>query len=184
MQKKFMFLFVLVSAVIVFAGSAECARKRTRTAKSQPPIQPPAGISSLAGTWTAGTGTGRGTDPRQPGVDVSLTAEDVMLQIENVKFSETTGEGRADVIFNGRILDIRNDVKFNRSWEFSIPYDMKKEANNSWSFSSEFVNGEDKITVTLASANTALIRWESEEWDDDYPDEKYTCDVTCSARKK
>lgn len=162
------------------------SRKTSQTKASQTQIQQKnSGISSLVGVWkSSSSGTGSGTDPRQPGVDVSLTADDVILTIESVKYSESEGEGRADVIFTGVITNIQGDIVCERSWEYSVPYDMKREGENSWSFSTEFIDGEDKITLSFMPGNSALIRWEGFITDETYPDEKYTFDVTCSAGKK
>ncbi|MBR1439046.1 MAG: hypothetical protein IJ587_10975, partial [Synergistaceae bacterium] len=102
----------------------------------------------------------------------------------SVKYSESEGEGQADVIFTGVVTDIRGDVICERSWEYSVPYEMKRESEDSWSFSTEFVDGEDKITLTLMPSKNALIRWEGLIINETYPDEKYTFDVTCSAYPK
>ena len=107
-----------------------------------------------------------------------------MLEIENIKFSETTGEGMADVIFTGRITDISGNTRHLRSWAYSIPYDMKREGVSSWSFSTEYIDGEDKITLTLTSPTTAILRWEGANWDDVFPEDHDTFDVTCTAAKK
>ena len=61
---------------------------------------------------------------------------------------------------------------------------MKRESDNSWSFSTEYIDGEEKITLTLMGGKNALIRWEGYITNEIYPDEKYTFDVTCSAVKK
>ena len=175
-------LVIVLVAVIVSPACAAKSRKK-RPASSSPKPAQQISISSLQGKWIA-EGTGSGTDPRQPGVTLSLTAEDVVLEIENIKFSETTGEGMADVIFTGRISDIRNNVRHLRSWAYSIPYDMKHEGVSSWSFSTEYLDGEDKITLTLTSPTKAVLRWEGANWDDDYPEEHDTFDVTCTAQKK
>lgn len=182
-MRKFLLVFVLIAAVLISpAESARSKKKRSSPApKPQPPVQ--VSITSLQGRWTA-TGEGKGTDPRQPGVTLSLSAEDIVLEIDNIKFSETTGEGMADVIFTGRITDISSNTRHLRSWAYSIPYDMKKEGVSSWSFSTEYLDGEDKITVTLTSPTRAVLRWEGANWDDDFPEERDTFDVTCSASKK
>ena len=176
-------MLVLIMLVISPAEAAKAKRKRAASAKTQ--VQAPAQISmsSLQGRWSA-DGNGTGTDPRQPGVTLSLTAEDVVLEIDNIKFSETSGEGMADVIFTGRITDINSNIRHLRSWEYSIPYDMRREGVSSWSFSTEYLDGEDKITLTLTSPTKAVLRWEGANWDDDYPDERDTFDITCSAAKK
>ena len=111
-------------------------------------------------------------------------SEDVRLEIDNIKFSESSGEGMADVIFTGKILDISSNTRHIRSWAYSIPYDMKREGVSSWSFSTEYVDGEDKITLTLTSPQKAILRWEGANWDDDFPDERDTFDITCTAEKK
>ena len=180
---KIVLFFVLIAIMISPAEAAK--NKRRKSANSQTQAKPPAQVSitSLHGKWTA-SGSGTGTDPRQPGVNVSLSAENIVLEIDNIKFSETTGEGMADVIFTGRILDIRNEPRHIRSWEYSIPYEMKREGVSSWSFSTEYLDGEDKITLTLTSPTKAILRWEGANWDDVYPEDRDTFDVTCSASKK
>lgn len=177
---RILLVFLLVALV---AGSSEAAKSRRRSKASHTPKAESVSIASLHGRWTA-SGNGTGQDPRQPGVTLSLGAEDVVIEIDNIKFSETTGEGQADVIFMGRITDIRNELRHVRSWAYSIPYDMKREGPNSWSFSTEFVDGEDKITLTLTNPNSAILRWEGANWDDDFPDERDTFDVTCTATKQ
>ncbi len=178
---KFLLVFVLIIVMIASAASAKGKKKRSSHPASQPPAQ--VSISALQGTWSA-SGNGTGTDPRSPGVSLSLTAEDVKLEIDNIKFSETSGEGMADVIFTGRILDITSNTRHIRSWAYSIPYDMKREGVSSWSFSTEYIDGFDKITLTLTSPTKAILRWEGANWDDDFPDERDTFDITCTAEKK
>ena len=178
---KVLLMFVLIAVIMTPAEAAKGRKQRSSLPQTQPPAQ--VSISSLQGTWS-GSGNGTGTDPRSPGVSLSLSAEDVRLEIDNIKFSETSGEGMADVIFTGRILDISSNVRHIRSWAYSIPYDMKREGVSSWSFSTEYIDGEDKITLTLTSPTKAILRWEGANWDDDYPDERDTFDITCSVNKK
>ena len=180
---RYLLVLVLIALIVVPSEAAKAKKKRTSSPKTQPSAPAQVSLSSLQGRWT-GDGAGTGTDPRQPGVSLSLTAENIVLEIENIKFSETTGEGRADVIFMGRILDINNNIRHLRSWEYSIPYDMKHEGANSWSFSTEYLDGEDKITLTLMSPTKGILRWEGANWDDDYPEERDTFDITCSVQKK
>ena len=171
---------VLLMLILFPSTQSEAARKK-RQQKSQ---QTTSGLNSLIGVWNSiAPGTGTGTDPRQPGVDVSLNADDIVLKIESVKYSESEGEGKADVVFMGVITDIRNEIICERSWEYSVPYDMKREGENSWSFSTEFVDGEDKITLSFTTGQNALIRWEGFISDETYPEEKYMFDVTCSVKK-
>lgn len=179
---------IMILAVLFSCPQSEAARKKRKSSKTTQHSttqieQKSSGLSSLIGVWK-GSGTGSGTDPRQPGVDVSLNADDVSLTVESVKYSESEGEGRADVIFTGVITNIQGDVVCERSWEYSVPYDLKREGENSWSFSTEFIDGEDKITLSFMPGKNALIRWEGFIVDETYPDEKYTFDVTCSAAKK
>ncbi len=178
---KILLVFVLIAVMIAPAQASKTKKKRSSHHAPQPPAQ--VSISSLQGTWSA-SGNGTGTDPRSPGVSLSLTAEQVRLEIDNIKFSETSGEGVADVIFTGRILDISSNTRHIRTWAYSIPYDMKREGVSSWSFSTEYIDGEDKITLTLTSPNKAILRWEGANWDDDFPDERDTFDITCTAQKK
>ena len=178
---KILLVFVLIAVMIAPADAAKGRKKRSSHPAPQSPAQ--ISISSLQGTWSA-SGNGTGTDPRSPGVSLSLTAEQVRLEIDNIKFSETSGEGVADVIFTGRILDISSNTRHIRTWAYSIPYDMKREGVSSWSFATEYLDGEDKITLTLTSPNKAILRWEGANWDDDFPDERDTFDITCTAEKK
>ena len=184
---KILLVFVLIAMIISPSEAAKAKRRKTSSSKTPAKIQQPApasiSITALQGKWYA-DGNGTGTDPRQPGVNLSLSAENVILEIDNIKFSETTGEGMADVIFMGRIRDVSNNVRHLRSWEYSIPYDMKREGTNSWSFSTEYLDGEDKITLTFTTSYSAILRWEGANWDDDYPEERDTFDVTCTATKK
>ena len=187
---KYILVFVLTVAMFLDVSPAEPAKsKRKKSPRPQTQTQTqkqapaPVSLSSLQGKWTA-SGNGTGTDSRQPGVSLSLSAENIVLEIDNIKFSETTGEGMADVIFTGRILDISSNVRHLREWAYSIPYDMKREGVSSWSFSTEYLDGEDKITLTLTSPTKAILRWEGANWDDDFPDEHDTFDVTCTATKK
>lgn len=179
-------VIVLLILILSPATQSEAARKKRKSTKSATASQSQQtlGLSSLIGVWNAASpGTGTGTDPRQPGVDVSLNADDIVLKIESVKYSESEGEGRADVVFMGVITDVRNEIICERSWEYSVPYDMKREGENSWSFSTEFVDGEDKITLSFTTGQNALIRWEGFIADETYPEEKYFFDVTCSVKK-
>ena len=186
---KFIALAVILTVILAPLSPSDAAKKKRKASKSSAPASAPQSqqkthsLNSLIGVWK-GSGSGTGTDPRQPGVDVSLNADDVTLTIESVKYSESQGEGRADVIFTGVITDIRNEIICERSWEYAVPYEMKKESENSWSFSTEFIDGEDKITLSFMPGKNALIRWEGYIVDETYPDEKYTFDVTCSATRK
>lgn len=188
---KYILVLALMAAMFFESSPAESAKKRRKSAprQTQTQVQPQedvpasASLPSLQGRWTA-EGNGTGTDSRSPGATLSLSAEDVVLEIDNIKFSETTGEGRADVIFTGKITDVSSNVRHLREWAYSIPYDMKREGVSSWSFSTEYLDGEDKITLTLTGKNKAILRWEGANWDDDYPDEHDTFDVTCTAQKK
>ena len=179
---------IMVLAILFSCPQSEAARKKHKSSKTvQPsrsqPAQKSPGLSSLVGVWK-GSGTGTGADPRQPGVNVSLNADDVSLTVESVKYSESEGEGRADVIFTGVITNIQGEVVCERSWEYSVPYDLKRENENSWSFSTEYIDGEEKITLSFMPGNSVLLRWEGFIADETYPDEKYTFDVTCGAAKK
>ena len=186
---KIIALAVILTVVLAPLSQSEAAKKKRKASKSSAPASAPQSqqkthnLNSLIGVWK-GSGNGTGTDPRQPGVDVSLNADDVTLTIESVKYSDSEGSGRADVIFTGVITDIRNEIICERSWEYAVPYEMKKESENSWSFSTEFIDGEDKITLSFMPGKNALIRWEGYIVDETYPDEKYTFDVTCSATRK
>ncbi len=179
---------ILVVLILFLSPQSEAARKKRKPRKTNQPsqsqnVQKSSGLSSLIGVWK-GSGNGTGTDPHQPGVDVSLNADDVSLTVETVKYSESEAEGRADVIFTGIITNIQGEVVCERSWEYAVPYDLKREGENSWSFSTEYIDGEDKITLSFMPGKNALIRWEGFISDETYPDEKYTFDVTCSAAKK
>ncbi|MBQ7221573.1 MAG: hypothetical protein IJS28_11405 [Synergistaceae bacterium] len=180
---RYLLVLVLIALIITPSYAAKARKKRASSPKAPAAAPVQVSITSLQGRWT-GEGSGTGTDPRQPGVSLSLTAENIVLEIDNIKFSETNGEGMADVIFMGRILDINNNVRHLRSWEYSIPYDMKKEGVSSWSFSTEYLDGEDKITLTLTSPTKGILRWEGANWDDDFPEERDTFDITCSVQKK
>lgn len=182
---KIAVLAVMVMLILFPCDKSEAARKKRKAPKNSSQVQEQQksfGLNSLIGVWK-GEGSGTGSDPRQPGVDVSLNADDVVLTIESVKYSESEGEGKADVIFTGVITDIRGEIVCERSWEYSVPYDMKREGENSWSFSTEFIDGEDKITLSFMPGNSALIRWEGFVSDENYPDDRYIFDVTCSAKK-
>lgn len=189
-MKRCMKIFVVIMILVIMFASpqSEAARKKRKSHKTNQPsqsqnVQKSSGLSSLIGVWK-GSGNGTGTDPRQPGVDVSLNADDVSLTVETVKYSESQSEGRADVIFTGVITNIQGEIVCERSWEYAVPYDLKREGENSWSFSTEFIDGEDKITLSFMPGKNALIRWEGFISDETYPDEKYTFDVTCGAEKK
>ncbi|MBR4197074.1 MAG: hypothetical protein IKQ95_10275 [Synergistaceae bacterium] len=185
---KFIAATVIVMVIVSLSAQVSDAKKKRRVSKSRKPAaesqsqQKSSRLDSLIGVWK-GSGTGTGTDPRQPGADVSLNADDVKLTIESVKYSESSGEGRADVIFTGVITNVQGEIVCQRTWEYAVPYDMKREGENSWSFSTEFIDGEDKITLSFMPGNSALIRWEGFIADENYTDEKYTFDVTCSAEK-
>lgn len=171
---------LLIIAIIALTVPAESARKKVSRPKT--PNTTPVGINSLIGTWTA-SGTGTGTDPRQPGAVIPMIAEDMIFTVEGIKSSGVVGEETADVIFKCRVLDTRGNVKALRTWEYAMPYDVMHGEGQSWSFSSEFLDGEDKITVTLTSRNTAKIRLQCSDWNGDYPDEVSTFDITCDATK-
>ena len=178
----------MILAILFASPQSEAAQKKRKSRKQTQPSESQSqqksfGISSLIGVWK-GSGNGSGTDPRQPGVDISLNADDVSLTVEAVKYSESEKEGRADVIFTGVITNIQGDIVCERSWEYAVPYDLKREGENSWSFSTEFIDGEDKITLSFMTGKNALLRWEGFIVDETYPDEKYTFDVTCGAAKK
>ena len=184
------FLAVILSLVIIFSCTeAECARKKSKrssqsSSSSSSAASAPAGITSLPGTWTA-SGKGAGAYPRNPGENIPLYTKNVIFTIEGIKFYESSGEGTADVIFKCEIYDNRNQLRHKRSWEYALPYDVKRGGdNNTWIFSSEFLDGEDKITITLKSGKTATLRLQGTDWDEDYPEEVSAFDVTCEAAKK
>ena len=184
------FLAVILSLVIIFSCTeAECARKKSKrssqsSSSSSSAASAPAGITSLPGTWTA-SGKGAGAYPRNPGDNISLYTKNVIFTIEGIKFYESSGEGTADVIFKCEIYDNRNQLRHKRSWEYALPYDVKRGGdNNTWIFSSEFLDGEDKITITLKSGKTATLRLQGTDWDEDYPEEVSAFDLTCEATKK
>ncbi len=182
-RKKFCFIFIIALSLALVSYPAECARRKSSRAKPAA-ANTPIGINTLIGTWT-GSGKGTGTDPRQPGAVIPMEAEDVIFTVEGFKSSGVAGgDETADVIFKCRILDTRGNVKALRTWEYATPYDVNKEGEESWSFSSEFLDGEDKVTVTLTSKNTAKIRLQCSDWNGDYADEISTFDITCEAAKK
>ena len=174
---------LVVVLIAVMVSPSDAAKGKRRKTSQKPQAQAAVSITSLQGKWT-GEGSGKGTDAHSPGSSLSVSAENVVLEIENIKFSETTGEGMADVIFTGTITDISGNPRHLRTWGYSIPYDMKREGVSSWSFSTEYLDGEDKITLTLTSPTTAILRWEGANWDDVFPEDRDTFDVTCTAAKK
>lgn len=181
MQKNFLkcfLVFIILAAVSLNPAYAKKPAKNTRTKTNS------AGIASLQGTWTADFATGKGTDARQPGAEITLNAEDIIFTIERIQYSESTGEGRADVIFKCMVSDNRGYNRHERSWEYALPYDVKREAPDTWSFSSDFLDGEDKITIKLKTNNTAELRLEGANWDEVYPEDISTFDVKCDAVKK
>lgn len=178
MKHRNLFCILAIIAVIAITVPAYSAKKKASRATPQT-----IGKNSLIGTWT-GSGKGSGTDPRQPGAEIPMTAEDVIFTVEGFKNSGVDGEETADVIFMCQVLDTRGNIRSVRTWEYATPYDMKTEGNLSWSFLSEFLDGEDKITVTLTSAKTAKIRLQCSDWNGDYADEISTFDITCDAQKK
>lgn len=180
MNKK-IYCLLLVLAITTATVPAYSARRKASSPKAA--ASAPVSINSLIGTWTA-SGKGTGTDPRQPGALIPMTAENVIFTVEGFKSSGVAGEETADVIFNCIVADTRGNVKSVRTWEYATPYDVQKEAEGSWSFSSEFLDGEDKVTVTLTSAKTAKIRLQCSDWNGDYADEVSTFDITCEAEKK
>lgn len=179
------FLAIILSLVVIFSCSeAECARRKSKHSSKASSSNPPAGITSLPGTWTA-SGNGAGSYARNPGENIALYTKNVIFTIEGIKFYESSGEGTADVIFKCEIYDNRNQLRHTRSWEYALPYDVKRGGdNNTWIFSSEFLDGEDKITLTLKSDKTAALRLQGTDWDEDYPEEVSAFDVMCEARKK
>ncbi len=176
------FLAVIFSLILIFSCTQSEAAKR-KPKRSTSSSQSAAGITSLPGTWTA-YGNGAGSYPRNPGENIEIYTNDVRLTIEGIKFYESSGEGTANIIFNCEIYDNRNQLRHKRSWEYALPYDVKREGNNIWVFSSEFLDGEDKITFTLISDRKARIRLQGSDWDEEYPEEVYAFDLTCEALKK
>ena len=180
MMKKFLAVILSIIVVFSFSISAEARKKSKRPAQNH---TPPAGITSLPGTWTA-KGNGAGSYPRNPGENIPLYTNNVSFTIEGIKFYESSGEGTADIVFNCMIYDNRNQLRHKRSWEYALPYDVTREGNNTWVFSSEFLDGEDKITLTLTSGRTAKLRLQGTDWNENYPEEVSAFDVTCEANKK
>lgn len=183
MMKKFLAIVLAVILVCSFSQSEAAKRKSKRSASTQTST-PPAGITSLPGTWRA-KGNGAGSYARNPGENIPLYTNDVTFTIEGIKFYESSGEGTADIVFKCLIYDNRNQQRHKRSWEYALPYDVHRGGNdNTWIFSSEFLDGEDKITLTLKSNRTATLRLQGTDWDEDYPEEVSAFDVTCEAVKK
>ncbi len=180
-MKKFLALIISV-AFILSCTTAESAKRKSRRSTPSSPA-PAAGISSLPGTWTA-YGNGAGAYARNPGENIEIYTHDVLFTIESIKFYEASGEGTADIIFKCEIYDNRNQLRHKRSWEYALPYDVKRDGNNTWIFSSEFLDGEDKITFTLISDRKARIRLQGSDWNEEYPEEVSAFDVMCEAVKK
>lgn len=184
------FLAVILSVAIIFScTAAESARRKSKrstsssSSSSSSSQSQAAGITSLPGTWTA-YGNGAGSYARNPGENIEIYTNDVMFTIEGIKFYESSGEGTADIIFKCEIYDNRNQLRHKRSWEYALPYDVKRSGDNTWIFSSEFLDGEDKITLTLISGKKARLRLQGSDWDEDYPEEVSAFDVMCEAVKK
>ncbi|MBQ9629344.1 MAG: hypothetical protein IJR43_08810, partial [Synergistaceae bacterium] len=113
------FFAVILSLVIIFSCSeSECARRKSKRTNAS--SNPPAGIASLPGTWTA-SGNGAGSYARNPGENIALYTKNVIFTIEGIKFYESSGEGTADVIFKCEIYDNRNQLRHTRSWEYALP---------------------------------------------------------------
>lgn len=186
MMKKFLAVILSV-ALILSCTSAESAKRKSKrnrsSSSSSASSTSPAGITSLPGTWSA-YGNGAGSYEKNPGENIEIYTNDVVFTIEGIKFYESSGEGTADVIFKCEIYDNRNQLRHKRSWEYALPYDVKREGTNTWTFSSEFLDGEDKITLTLISDKKARIRLQGSDWDEDYPDEVSAFDIMCEAVKK
>ncbi len=182
-MRKILALFMII---MLSCSPAECAKaKKSSRPKTQTQAQAqPSGFYSLSGTWSVADSLGIATDPRQPGVDIEIIAEKFTLTIEEIKFYESSGEGTANIIYKCTIVDTRGNILNQRTWEYALPYDVKRESSDTWTFTSEYLNGEDKITVKLKSAKTAEIRFEGMNFDETYPEDKYTFDVTCEAVKK
>ena len=168
-MKKFLAV-ILVLVVICSCSQSEASRKKSRRGSK---------------SSSSNTGNGAGSYARNPGETIPLYTNDVTFTIEGIKFYESSGEGTADVIFKCVIYDNRNQQRHKRSWEYALPYEVKRgENNNTWIFSSEFLDGEDKITLTLKSNRSAALRLQGTDWDEDYPEEVSAFDVTCEAVKK
>ena len=177
------FLAVILAFILILSCTQSEAAKKKSKRSSKTSSTPPAGIASLPGTWTA-YGNGAGSYARNPGENIEIYTNDVVFTIEGIKFYESSGEGTADIIFKCAIYDNRNQLRHKRSWEYALPYDVKREGSNTWIFSSEFLNSEDRITFTLISDRKARIRLQGSDWDEDYPEEVSAFDVTCEAIKK
>ncbi|MBQ7594321.1 MAG: hypothetical protein IJU48_08200 [Synergistaceae bacterium] len=179
-------ILVLFMIIMISCSPAECAKSKKSSrpkTQTQAPAQQ-AGFYSLTGVWSVSDALGTAVDPRQPGVDIEIIAEKFTFTIEEVKFYESSGEGTANIIYKCTIVDTRGNILNQRTWEYAVPYDVKRESSDKWIFTSEYLNGEDKITVMLKSSKTAEIRFEGMNFDETYPEDKYTFDVTCEAVKK
>ena len=182
-MRKFSLKLFAVVFILMLSCSPICAKTKKNVTRSKAPAQQP-GFYSLSGNWNVTRTYGTARNSRQPWDNIDVTIEDVKFTIEEVKFYESSGEGTANIIYNCTIRDSRGNIIAQRTWEYALPYDVKREAPDKWTFSSEYLDGEDKITLTLKTTRTAEIRFEGVNWDDVFPEDRITFDVTCEASKK
>lgn len=179
---KILALFVIITLSLSFSPEVSARSRKSSRQKTQASSQ--FGAYSISGVWSVSDSLGTATDPRQPGVEIEAIAEKFTFMIEEVKFYESSGEGTANVIFKCAVVDTRGQELNRRDWEYALPYDVTRASSDTWILLSEYLNGVDKITVTMKSAKKAEFRFECVNFDETYPEDKYTFDVTCEAVKK
>ncbi len=139
---------------------------------------------ALAGTWIGSNGSGSGqNDKYLPGQKIAVKVESIEYTIRNINYSEETKTGTAQLSLAEVITNERFNVNTNRNWLGGFDtFEMTNTGKNSWTFSREYSDGEDHITLTLQSETTGRIRnvgfMLNEDDHSDRTDFDFTCNVT------
>ena len=141
--------------------------------------------TALAGTWTGSGGSGSGQNNKYlPGQRVSVKVESLEYKIRNIKYSESSKTGTAELSLKENVTNEQYGVNSNRDWggDFDT-FTMTNTGRNSWTFSNEYSDGEDNITLTLQSESSGTIRNVGYLQNEDDPSDKTEFDFTCSVTK-
>ena len=117
---------------------------------------------ALAGTWTGSNGSGSGQNNKYlPGQRVPVKVENLEYSVRNIKYSEASKTGGGFSTFT-----------------------MTNSGQNSWTFSREYSDGEDNVTITLQSENAGRLRNVGSLINENDPSDRTDFDFTCDVTKQ
>ncbi|MBQ3396703.1 MAG: hypothetical protein IJG55_10340 [Synergistaceae bacterium] len=141
---------------------------------------------ALEGTWTGSNGSGSGQNNKYlPGQRVPVKVENLEYSIRNINYSEASKTGTAELSLKEHVTNEQYGVNSNRDWGggFST-FTMTNSGQNSWTFSREYSDGEDNVTITLQSENAGRLRNVGSLINENDPSDRTDFDFTCDVTKQ